>query len=212
MHATLDQLLKLRDDPVADEAAASHVARCPGCAAQLARLRTVTRGLRTLEAPWEVPDRWYAIRSELRRPMTVVPTRARPGWLMPAASVAAVAALALALTLRQSGGPPDATPSVQLPTASGPVQIDPRALMAESRRLEELLNTLPREEPRITRASTALTVADLEDRIQLVDARLTMGAEEGLDRQQAGRLWRERVDLLNSLIAVRYAEASTTAF
>ena len=66
--------------------------------------------------------------------------------------------------------------------------------------------------PRLTRASTALTVADLEERIQWVDYRLNLRAEDGLDSEQAQKLWRERVELLNSLVAVRYAEARTLAF
>jgi hypothetical protein len=84
-------------------------------------------------------------------------------------------------------------------------------LVAESQRLESLLAALPRE-PRLTRARTALTVADLEDRIQWVDYRLGLAHEAGLAAEPSERLWRERVDLLNSLVAVRYAEARTVAF
>src|SRR5262245_47670546 len=205
MHASLDQLLKLRDDAAADETAAAHVATCLACANQLAQLRAVTRGLRTLQAPWAVPDRWNEVRSALRQVRPATP-RARPGWLLPAASVAAVAALAVALTIRQDISPtvsPSApqTAALEGPVNLSPVQVDSRDLIAESRRLEDFLSTLP-QEPRVTRVGTALTVAGLEDRIQWVDDRLTLGAEEGLNRQQAERLWRERVELLNSLVAV----------
>ena len=74
-----------------------------------------------------------------------------------------------------------------------------------------LLAALPNQ-PRLTRAQTALTVADLEDRIQWVDYRLNLASEAGLADEPAAKLWRERVDLLNSLVAVRYAEARTVAF
>jgi hypothetical protein len=84
-------------------------------------------------------------------------------------------------------------------------------LLAESQRLESLLASLPAE-PRVTRAHTALTVADLEDRIQWVDYRLNFANEAGLRGDQADLLWRERVDLLNSLVAVRYAQTRAVAF
>jgi hypothetical protein len=67
-------------------------------------------------------------------------------------------------------------------------------------------------EPRITRAQTELTVADLEDRLQWVDYRLNLVNEAGLGGRNADLLWRERVDLLNSLVAVRYAQTRTVAF
>jgi hypothetical protein len=92
-----------------------------------------------------------------------------------------------------------------------PVPDARQALVAESQRLESLLASLPNE-PRLTRAQTALTVADLEDRIQWVDYRLNLASEAGLADEPAERLWRERVDLLNSLVAVRYAQARTVAF
>jgi hypothetical protein len=92
-----------------------------------------------------------------------------------------------------------------------PLQGSRQALVAESQRLETLLASLPAE-PRLTRAETALTVADLEDRIQWVDYRLNLASEAGLASEPSERLWRERVDLLNSLVAVRYAEARTVAF
>jgi hypothetical protein len=84
-------------------------------------------------------------------------------------------------------------------------------LLAESQRLESLLASLPAE-PRITRAQTELTVADLEDRLQWVDYRLNLASEAGLGGRDADLLWRERVDLLNSLVAVRYAQTRTVAF
>jgi len=92
-----------------------------------------------------------------------------------------------------------------------PVHAAPAALVAESQRLEAVLASLPAD-ARLTRAGTALTVADLENRIRWVDYRLDLASEAGINPRQADLLWRERVELLNSLVAVRYADARTRAF
>jgi hypothetical protein len=235
MHASIDQLLKLREDESADEAAARHVSQCARCLAQLEGLRAVTRGLRSLPDRWTPPDRLAAIREELARPARpVTKPRARPGWLLPAATAAAVVVAVVvtlsresaqqapggdsappAATMAASGEPssPNAAAGTNAPSVedAGTVPEERLALIDESRRLQEVLDTLPTR-PSIVRASTAMTVADLEDRIEWVDYRLTNRNMAGLDAQDSERLWRERVELLNSLVAVRYAEARATSF
>jgi len=221
MHASIDQLLKLRDDDSADVAAARHVSDCRHCHAQLEQLRAVTRGLRSLPDRWTPPDRLAAIREALARPKRpVAQPRARPGWLIPAAS-AAMVVVAVFLTLDRETL--QTTPAVESASNATGTATDPTAVIAEtvpeerlalideSRRLQEVLDTLPTR-PRIVRASTAMTVADLEDRIEWVDYRLTNRNDAGLDGRQAERLWRERVELLNSLVAVRYAETRASSF
>jgi hypothetical protein len=41
---------------------------------------------------------------------------------------------------------------------------------------------------------------------------LSYAPDTGLNDAQAYRLWRERVDLMDSLVKVRYAESSRLAF
>ena len=77
-------------------------------------------------------------------------------------------------------------------------------LVAQSQQLEGLLQKLP-ERPRIERVSTAAMIDTIEDRIQLLDFQLS-DAGSGLNEQQTRRLWRERVELMDSLVKVRYAE------
>jgi hypothetical protein len=222
MHATFDDLLTLRDD-AADSALSAHVRACAECRQQLARLRARTDALRRLPPVGSAPDRWDAIQHALHAPVVRVEhTPRHPGWLLPAASAAAVV-LAVVVTL-QSGGPQedagidrevaDVVVEQPLPDVdTAPVANAQNAarLIQESQRLEQLLASYP-QAPRVTRASTELTVADLEDRIQWVDYRLNQRVDSGLDEFQAQRLWRERVELLNSLVAVRYAQARTSAF
>ena len=214
MHATVDDLLKLRDhDHLADAGVLAHLRGCAECREQLARLKRTTGLLRELPDRVRAPDRWHAIQAELHSPReAVAPIRARPGWWLPAASAAAVV-IAVLMTLQPT--PPTQTPDAAQPPSGQNVQpvpnVQPVQLIAESQRLEQMLAAYS-DAPRLTRASTALTVADLEERIQWVDYRLNLGAEDGLDSEQAQKLWRERVELLNSLVAVRYAEARTLAF
>jgi hypothetical protein len=205
MHAGIDDLLKLRDGESAP-AALAHLRDCARCQSELARLETLTVKLRELPATAIPPERWSAIKAELSGGAERLAPSRRPGWFLPATSAALVLVTVL-FTL--SSRRPDSLPEPAMSTV--PVPDARQALVAESQRLESLLASLPNE-PRLTRAQTALTVADLEDRIQWVDYRLNLASEAGLAEEPAERLWRERVDLLNSLVAVRYAEARTVAF
>jgi len=76
---------------------------------------------------------------------------------------------------------------------------------AESERLERILAQLP--ERRSMRGSTAFTVAELEDRLALVDDHLSRVTLEPNAPERSERLWRERVDVLYSLVQVRYSDA-----
>jgi hypothetical protein len=76
---------------------------------------------------------------------------------------------------------------------------------AENERLERILAALP--ERHAMRGSTAFTVAELEDRLGLLDDRLSRAALEPNAPERAEQLWRERVDVMQSLVQVRYADA-----
>lgn len=78
-------------------------------------------------------------------------------------------------------------------------------MRAENEQLERILAVLP--ERHAMRGSTAFTVAELEDRLALVDDRLSRVALEPNAPERAEQLWRERVGVMNSLVQVRYADA-----
>jgi hypothetical protein len=86
--------------------------------------------------------------------------------------------------------------------AAGAVAADMRA---ENERLELILARLP--ERRTMRGSTAFTVVVLEDRLALLDDRLSRVALEPNAPERSEQLWRERVGVLHSLVQVRYADA-----
>ena len=95
------------------------------------------------------------------------------------------------------------------PSAAAPARAEVAADMrAENARLERILATLP--ERHAMRGSTAFTVAELEDRLALVDDRLSLVVLEPNAPERAEQLWRERVGVMNSLVQVRYADAIGT--
>jgi hypothetical protein len=94
----------------------------------------------------------------------------------------------------------DAAEQRAVPVAAG--------MRAENDRLEWLLATLP--ERHAMRGSTAFTVAELEDRLALLDDRLSRVTLEPNAPERADRLWQERVEVMHSLVRVRYADAVGT--
>ncbi len=94
----------------------------------------------------------------------------------------------------------DAAERPAVPVAAG--------MRAENDRLEWLLATLP--ERHAMRGSTAFTVAELEDRLALLDDRLSLLSLEPNAPERAERLWQERVEVMHLLVRVRYADAVGT--
>jgi hypothetical protein len=82
------------------------------------------------------------------------------------------------------------------------------AVRAENDRLEWVLATLP--ERHAMRGSTAFTVAELEDRLAMLDDRLSRVTLEPNAPERAEKLWQERVDVMHSLVRVRFADAIGT--
>ncbi len=100
------------------------------------------------------------------------------------------------------------TPSIAQIDNSGPANLN--ALMVQSQQIERDLRALPGQ-PRMVRASTAATIAELEDRIAAIDYRLNHPSYR-LTRVEAEIYWRERVRLMNSLLNLRRAQAQRMAF
>lgn len=139
---------------------------------------------------WEAAQARHAARMAGRGPAS----RLAPSRLAMAASLLAM----LAAGLLSAGGPGSvgAEPPLQ---AAPPLD----GLVAENARLEAVLAGLPRS--RSTRAGTAYTVAVIEDRLALLDDRITAVALEPHAPEAAEDLWRDRVALMNSLVQVQYA-------
>jgi hypothetical protein len=213
MHASIDHLLSLRDGQPVDAATAAHVERCQRCSAELHKLREMQVRLQSLP-PLDAPPSFAEIRRAMARPVAP-PRRALSPRL-----VAAVAFVTLTtiffVALRDETEHKVAERDVQAMQPQPqelPSEVVEHArvpeLMAQSQRLEDLLQRLP-ERPRIERVSTAAMIDTIEDRIQWLDFQLSDAPDSGLNEEQTRRLWRERVELMDSLVKVRYAEGGVT--
>ena len=130
-------------------------------------------------------------------------------------AIAAAVAVAAILGVRSLDTPGDPPPGAivaegHLSTSGTPgfggASATYTSLTSESARLERMLSEIPYR-PRLVNAGTATTISGLEDRIGQVDEVLMYASMNGLQREQAVALWQERVDLMNALVQVRYAEA-----
>ncbi|MBI3450178.1 MAG: hypothetical protein HY049_14840 [Acidobacteria bacterium] len=197
MHATLEQLLAVRDGEAAPGTSA-HVLACAACAGEVERLRRTAAALRALPEIRPAADRWPAVRAAFEARQR----RRRIEWMGGAAlalaaslTLVVVAPRALRTMLIPTTAPP--TGSVTRTGAVGSEQLD--ALVRRSQRLEaELRGGEP--QGRVIDAGTASTVADLEDSIALIDARLASAPARRASSSDVIGLWRERVRLMNALV------------
>ena len=125
-------------------------------------------------------------------------------WPVALAAAALAAAVGLGFALQSAQRALDADEGAGLP---------PDALLApdaraENERLELILAALP--ERNAMRGSTAFTLAELEDRLALLDDRLSRTALEPNAPERAEALWRERVGVMHTLVQVRYADTIST--
>lgn len=218
MHASTIELLSLRDgEPVAAEVA-QHVEQCMQCSGERARLAALRDQLRRLDAqtvPQAAGDdddlMWSRITAALHSPERPVRSPNRVLALAAVAVWAVVGLIWFGLADPDGASPQlvreDPPPAVVVPD-------DPpamAALVGRSRQLERVLSGLP-QRPRVEQAATAATLDALEERIQWLDYALSRTEVADVAAGEAEVLWAERVELLDSLVTLRYAQAERTYF
>ena len=203
MHASLEQLISLRDEEPVSVSVQEHVRGCGFCARTLNELAAVRDGLGQCADPLPPPGAWAEIvaKAEGRGARALRVRR----WL-PAAGVALVASVAGAILMLNTH---------QLLTVPEQQVVTPPAslgeLMAQSRYLERAVLEVGNNADQMpVSAGTASTVASLEDRIALVDYEINDTSGPKPDDTRLAQLWRQRVDLLQSLAAVRYAQVTNS--
>jgi hypothetical protein len=174
---------------------------------------TLRAGL--LGLPDTMPPRavWHRIREQaeaeglIHRPVTRRPST----WYL-GGSIAAAILIAVLLVPGMLQDEPEVFPTTPDNVgSSSPVRLNTlQTLMTESRELESNLRDLPGK-PRVMRAGTAATIANLEDRIAAIDYQLN-DPESRLSPEDEEIFWRERVRLMKLLVGMRYAQAQRTAF
>jgi hypothetical protein len=196
-HLTTDQLLEVRDGGGSSNER-GHVSSCSECAAEVERLESMASLLRGLPGLAPERDRWPEIRAAIE-------TEER-AWI-PRAIAGTILALAASIILIVifPGGDPAEGPAAPITDS----EIDD--LVRQSQRLESILRQTG-SEGRVTDGWQVRTVADLQDRIALIDSEL---AEENARRaspERRARLWRVRVGLMNELVEARVPRSQYVEF
>lgn len=155
-------------------------------------------------APESGVDAWPAIQARLAE----APRRgSRLHRAAPFAAAASVAALGLFATLRwvevAAPGNEASRPPVVLEAESL------ADLRERSQALEALLAAMP-ERPAVERAGTSVPIESLQSQVQWLDHQLTLAGADGRSTE-AEQLWRDRVEVMNSLVQLRYVEAQLVA-
>ncbi len=201
MHARLDELLSLRDGAPVDARVQAHVQECAACAAELDRAEALRAQLEALPpAPAPAVDGWPAVQARLAASKA---RGRRLGRVAPYAAAASVAALATFAALRMTEAPPSVAQRAEPLITLDDESLD--AVRSRSRELEALLAALP-ERPAVERAGTSVPIDSLEAQVQWLDHQLSVAGAEGR-ATDAEALWRDRVEVLNSLVQLRYVEA-----
>lgn len=231
MHASTEELLSVRDGETVAETVVSHVEACEHCQSQLGRLSMIRSALGNLPEIVPPDDAWQRILAHHKASRPRERRNFVPQLIGLAASVLAVAVVLQVLDdpgrravrgMPESSTPASQTATSEIPPAAVAQQTGMGAsaaaaavplatLISRSQRLENTLRALPRG-PQLVTGSTAGTITELQDRIAMVDYQMSLGQLEDQDPDMARRLWQERIGLMNSLLAVRFAQAQQVSF
>jgi hypothetical protein len=235
MHATIEQLLAIRDrEPVAARVK-QHADHCLLCRERLDQMTLARDELNRLPALAPARDCWPDIQARMEICSAGTRQRARLAryaGLGLAASALLLASLYTRLSEDDAIVPqPDTQVAAQPATvpAGNPVsdagqgstdapllqdrtgpEPDLDTLIARSAYLEAVLHALPHR-PRVARASTTDLITGLQDGVALVDYQLNR-IDLDTPPHASRQLWQQRIDLMNSLVNVRYAEVQRVAY
>jgi hypothetical protein len=197
-HLTIEQLLALREPGLEPgvQALREHLDSCEVCSAELDRLDQRIARLRALPVLKPARSRLSEIQAQTHR------------WhfrrrfkLIGGSALALAATIAAAVVL---------VPAVQRSSSSQLAeQRELDSIIARSRSLESFIHNLDPDR-RVTDGRAAMAAANLEDRVARIDRQLQLinlrddqtGAEDAL------RLWRARIGLLDALVDVHTSGAS----
>ena len=231
MHPSTEDLLSVRDGEPLDAVTSNVIAEDATLEREIERMRQVRHALGQLPELSPADDMWQRIEAAERETRPRSHYRRLVAGAGIAAVVAALAIFVISSPSRQTGGIASpampasdglTTNAADLPSTvvGGETPFDPdrlliggrvvpasyRELVQESARLDRVLGRLPYQRPMMS-AETATTIAGLEDRIALIDEQITYSNARGVPQPQRVALWGERVDLMNALVHVRYAQA-----
>ena len=168
------------------------------------------------DLPETMPPRivWNRIREQAEAQGLIRTTVVqRPSTWLGGLAIAATVVMAVIMVPKLMSTP-DLSPTMTEPQATAqenPLGITVlQALMVQSQQLESDLRSLP-DEPKVMRASTVATIADIENAVAAIDYQLNDSAVQ-MTAEERELFWRERVRLMKSLVQLRYAQAQRTSF
>ena len=181
-HCSIQELLEVRNGE-GSVGAKIHVDECEECRDELDRLHQRVAALRALPNLNAPRDRWPLVRER------IVEARQRLWWTR----MGWAAAAAIALTLGANG-------LVPWPGAEPePDEIELQTLVEQSAQLDSMLRTVEKR-TRVVSGLTAVTIADLEDRIIFLDSRLSSARRVTITEAQIRQLLQQRVLLMDALV------------
>ena len=188
MHCTMEDLGALQ----AGEAsvwARRHITTCAACQAELEALYQRVAQLKALPALHPPRDRWPVIQAVLRTERS----RRRRTWGTWTGSLALAATIAAVLLLQPSSGD------------KGKLYAELSQAKQQSATLEDSLQQYDID-GRVLSGHAAAIVAELEDRISVLDGTLTQ-REPSVQDAELVKLWQERVGLMRELVNARATRA-----
>ena len=190
MHCTMEDLGALR----AGEAsvwARRHITTCAACQAALEALYQRVAQLKALPALHPPRDRWPAIQAALRAERS----RRRRTWGTWTGSLALAATIAAVLLVQPPGG------------EQGKLHAELNQAKLQSATLEDSLQQYD-VDGRVLSGHAAALVADLEDRISMLDGTLAQREHNAhAGDAELVKLWQERVGLMRELVNARATRA-----
>ncbi len=186
MHCTMDDLEALQ----AGEAsvwARRHITTCAACQAELEGLYQRIAQLKALPALRPPRDRWPAVKSALHSQRS----RRRRTWGAWTGSLALAASIAAVLLMQ--------------PGTQSTAHAELSQVKRQSATLEDSLQRYDTD-GRVLSGHAAAVVADLEDRISILDGALAQ-REQGAQDAELVQLWQERVGLMRELMNARATRA-----
>lgn len=206
MHARIDQLLSVRDGEPVDATVRTHVQSCRDCAAAVQQMRELRHNLAALPQVEPNPGAWQFVVARIAARERSARRRTIAVRVVAAASVAS---LALFATLYGSGSGPASGPAAVV--ALQPARdAEVASLVDRSLDLERALAALP-SRPATERAETSIPIEALQARVQWIDQQLSLADAAGTTAEDAEQLWRARVEVMHSLVSLRYVEAQRVA-
>jgi len=188
MHCTMEDLGALR----AGEAsvwARRHITTCAACQAELEVLYQRVAQLKALPALHPPRDRWPTIQAALRAERS----RRRRTWGTWTGSLALAATIAAVLLVQPPGG------------EQGKLHAELNQAKQQSATLEDSLQQFDID-GRVLSGHAAAVVAELEDRISVLDGTLAQH-EQNVRAAELVKLWQERVGLMRELVNARATRA-----